>query len=66
MSDTIRGVLAIVVGIFGIGRSYQLWHAGIRGWNPPLLVLAGLVLISLGGWRLRRRKPLGSASDLLE
>ncbi|MFC5861299.1 hypothetical protein ACFPT7_03245 [Acidicapsa dinghuensis] len=65
MSDKIRGALAIFVGAFGLFRSYQLWHAGVRGWNPPLLLLAGLVLIVLGSWRLRKKR-VDVRSDLLQ
>jgi LPXTG-motif cell wall-anchored protein len=64
MSDKIRGALAILVGAFGLFRSYQLWHAGVRGWNPPLLLLAGLVLLSLGSWRLRKKRADPSAGLL--
>lgn len=65
MSDKIRGALAIFVGAFGLLRSYQLWHAGIPGWNPPLLLLAGVVLISLGVWRMRKKRA-DLRSDLLQ
>ncbi len=65
MSDKIRGVLAVLVGAFGLFRGYQLWHAGMRGVNPPLLLLAGVVLVGLGIWRLRK-KQIDPGSELLQ
>jgi ABC-type nickel/cobalt efflux system permease component RcnA len=65
MGDKIRGSIAILVGMFGLFRSYQLWHAGLRGSTPWLLLAAGLVLISIGAWRIRR-KPADAAAELLK
>ena len=64
MGDKIRGAFAILVGAFGLFRSYQLWHAGVRGWSPWLLLLAGVVLLWIGIWRIRR-KPVDPAAELL-
>ena len=55
MGDKIWGTVSILVGAFGLFRSYQLFEYGPRGWTPWLLILAGLVLIVMGIRRFRRR-----------
>ena len=65
MGDKIRGTIAILVGAFGLFRSYQLFHLGARGWTPWLLILAGVVLLVMGFSRLRR-KPRDPATELLK
>jgi uncharacterized membrane protein len=65
MSDKIRGSIAILVGLFGLFRSYQLWHAGARGSSPWLLLTAGVVLILMGAWRIRHR-PADPTAELLK
>lgn len=65
MGDKIRGTIAVLVGAFGLFRSYQLFHAGIRGWTPWLMLAAGMILILLGGLRLRR-KPADPVDELMK
>ena len=65
MSLKLRAVFAILVGIFGLIRAFQLWHAGAHGWPPRLLLLAGLVLLGMGLFRLLR-KPADPASEWLK
>jgi len=55
MGDKIWGTVSILVGAFGLFRSYQLLEHGTGGWTPRLLILAGLVLIVMGIRRFRRR-----------
>ena len=65
MGDKIRGGLAILVGVFGFFRSYQLFHQGMRGWTPWLMLIAGVILVLLGSLRIRR-KPEDPAAELLK
>jgi hypothetical protein len=65
MGDKIRGTIAILVGAFGLFRSYQLFHLGFRGWTPWLMLAAGVILILLGGFRLRRR-PADPVVELMK
>ncbi|HEX4320513.1 MAG TPA: hypothetical protein VHZ52_06400 [Acidobacteriaceae bacterium] len=63
MGNRIRGTIAILVGAFGLFRSYQLFHRGMPGWTPWLMLAAGVVLILLGALRLRPER--GDAGDEL-
>jgi hypothetical protein len=56
MSDKIRGTIAILVGVFAIFQGYQLFLKGLRDWHLWLEIVAGLVLIVLGVWRVRRKQ----------
>jgi hypothetical protein len=56
MSDKIRGTIAILVGVFAIFQGYQLFLKGLRDWHLWLEIVAGLVLIVLGIWRVRRKQ----------
>jgi hypothetical protein len=65
MSDKFWGIISMLVGAFGIFRSYQLFQHGIRGGTPWLLILAGVVLFVMGAWRFRR-KPEDPAAELMK
>jgi len=65
MSDKFWGTMSMLVGAFGIFRSYQLFQHGIQGWTPWLLILAGVVLFLMGLWRFRR-KPADPAAELMK
>jgi len=55
MSDKIQGTIALLVGIFAIGQGYWRHHLGIFGWQPWGEVAAGVILILLSIWWLRRK-----------
>jgi uncharacterized membrane protein HdeD (DUF308 family) len=64
MGDKIRGVIAILFGAVGVVKGFLLYQAGHR--DAKLLVaLAGVVLIALGIWRVRR-KPVDPVAELLK
>ena len=65
MADKIRGTLALLVGTFGLCQSYMLYRAHRRDWRLWLELAAGLVLICLGTWRIRR-KPVDPTAELLK
>ena len=65
MSDKIRGAIAILVGIFALYQSYVLYQAQRRDWQLWLELAAGVVLILLGTWRIRR-KPVDPTAELLK
>jgi hypothetical protein len=65
MGDKIRGTIAILVGAFGLFRSYQIFEDGIRGWTPWLMLAAGMILILQGGLRLRHR-PADPVIELMK
>jgi hypothetical protein len=65
MSDRIRGSIAILVGVFALFQGYQLFQRGLRDWHLWLEVVAGVVLIALGIWRIRR-KPVDPLAELLK
>ena len=54
MSDKIRGFIAILVGVFALYQSYSLYRAHRVDWHLWLELAAGVVLIALGLWRIRR------------
>jgi len=54
MSDKIRGTFAILVGVFALFQSYELYRARRLDWHLWVEVVAGVVLIVLGVWRIRR------------
>jgi hypothetical protein len=64
MGGKIWGVISILVGVFGLFRSYELFHQGAVGWTPWLLILAGGLLILMGTLRIRRRAVDPSAELL--
>jgi cytochrome c biogenesis protein CcdA len=55
MGDKTRGAIAIVVGAFALFQSWVLYQRHWHGWRMGLEVVAGVILIALGIWRLRRR-----------
>lgn len=65
MGDKVRGAIAIIVGAFALFQSYVLYRAYRRDWHMWLEVAAGLVLIVLGIWRIRR-KPEDPTAELLK
>jgi ABC-type nickel/cobalt efflux system permease component RcnA len=65
MGDKIRGTIAIVVGVFALWQSYVLYTAGRVDWHMWVEVAAGLVLIIIGIWRVRR-KAEDAAAELLK
>ena len=65
MGDKIRGTIAIVVGVFALWQSYELYRAGRVDWHMWVEVAAGLVLIAIGIWRVRR-KAEDPAAELLK
>ncbi len=64
MSDKIRGVIAVLVGLFALFQGFLLFEKGKVDWHLWTEVTAGIVLILLGVWRIRRQ-PYEAASDLL-
>jgi uncharacterized membrane protein len=54
MSDKIRGAIAILVGVFALFQSYSLYRQHRLDWHLWLELVAGVVLIVLGIWRIRR------------
>jgi len=65
MGDKIRGTIAILVGVFAIYQSFILYQTQRRDWHLWLELAAGLVLICLGTWRIRR-KPVDPTAELLK
>jgi hypothetical membrane protein len=54
MSDKMRGAIAILVGVFALIYSYVLYEKQVRDWHFWMVVVAALLLILIGTWRLRR------------
>jgi ABC-type nickel/cobalt efflux system permease component RcnA len=65
MSDKIRGTIAILVGVFALFQGYRLFQMGRVDWHLWLEVVAGILLIVIGAWRLSRR-PIDPTSELLK
>jgi len=65
MGDKIRGTIAILVGLFALYESYALYRAGRVDWHLWLELIAGLILVMIGIWRVRRR-PFDPNSELLK
>jgi ABC-type nickel/cobalt efflux system permease component RcnA len=65
MGDKIRGAIAILVGVFALYQSFMLYQAFRRDWHLWLELGAGVVLICLGTWRIRR-KPVDPLEELLK
>lgn len=65
MTDKIRGAIAILVGVFALYESYALYRAGRVDWHLWLELIAGVVLIVIGIWRIRR-KPYDPTTELLK
>ena len=65
MGDKVRGAIAILVGVFALYQSYMLYQAYRRDWHLWLELAAGLVLMVLGVWRIRR-KPVDPTAELLK
>jgi hypothetical membrane protein len=65
MGDKIRGTIAILVGLFALYESYALYRAGRVDWHLWLELIAGLILVMIGIWRVRRR-PFDPNSALLK
>jgi ABC-type nickel/cobalt efflux system permease component RcnA len=65
MGDKVRGTIAIVVGVFAIWQSYVYYQRHGMDWRMWFEVIAGLLLIGIGIWRVRR-KPADLASELLK
>jgi uncharacterized membrane protein HdeD (DUF308 family) len=65
MGDKIRGTIAILVGVFAIFQSCVLYQAQRRDWHLWVELAAGMVLILLGTWRIRR-KSADPTADLLK
>jgi ABC-type nickel/cobalt efflux system permease component RcnA len=65
MTDKIRGVIAILVGVFALYQGYQMYgKPGVES-KMWLEVVAGLVLLGLGIWRFQR-KPKDPTAELLK
>jgi hypothetical protein len=56
MTDKIRGAIAILVGVFALFQSYELYRARRLDWHLWVELVAGVILIVLGGWRIRRKE----------
>ena len=65
MGDKIRGTIAILVGGFAMIHGFLRIHAGDWSWQPWLEVIAGLILLAIGIWRIRR-KHFDPTSELLK
>jgi uncharacterized membrane protein HdeD (DUF308 family) len=65
MGDKIRGALAIFVGAFALCQSFMLYQAHRRDWHLWVELVAGIVMIVLGTWRVRR-KPVDPTAELLK
>ncbi len=55
MTDKIRGSVAILVGLYALYQSYVLFRAHRVDWHLWLEIVAGIVLLCLGVWRLQRK-----------
>ncbi len=64
MSDKIRGAIAILVGIFALYQSFVLYRGGRLDWHLWLELVAGLLLILIGIWRVIH-KPYDPTKELL-
>jgi uncharacterized membrane protein len=56
MTDKIRGAIAILVGVFAVFQSYELYRAHRLDWHLWVELVAGVILIVLGSWRIRRKE----------
>lgn len=65
MGDKVRGSIAIVVGVFALWQSYEYYVKRGMDWRMWFEVIAGVLLIGIGIWRIRR-KPADLASELLK
>ena len=65
MGDKIRGVVAMLVGVFALVQGYMLYRAGRTDWHLWLEVIAGTLLIVIGIWRFQRR-PDDPSRELLK
>jgi len=65
MSDKIRGAIAILVGVFALYQSYVLYRARRLDWHLWVELAAGVVLIALGIWRIRRAQ-VDPTAELME
>jgi ABC-type nickel/cobalt efflux system permease component RcnA len=65
MSDKVRGAIAILVGAFALFQGFTLYHAGRTDWHLWVEVFAGVLLLVLGAWRIKR-KPSDPTSELLK
>ncbi len=65
MSDKIRGIIAILVGAFALYQGFALYRGGKIDWHLWLEVVAGVLLIVIGVWRMMR-KPFDPTNDLMK
>jgi hypothetical protein len=65
MGDKIRGSIAILFGGFGICQGLLHFQAQRGNWHMWVELVAGLVLIGLGVWRIRR-KQVDPTAELLK
>uniref|UniRef100_E6QP01 Uncharacterized protein n=1 Tax=mine drainage metagenome TaxID=410659 RepID=E6QP01_9ZZZZ len=65
VNDRIRGVLAVVVGIFAMYEGYKLYQVHPNQWQTWVELAIGPVLIALGVWRFRRN-PKSKLDELLK
>ena len=64
MSDKIRGTIAVLVGIFALVQGFMLYRAGRVDWHLWVEVIAGILLIAIGVWRIKRT-PYDPTRELL-
>ena len=65
MNDKMRGILAILVGIFALYESWHLHQTRPGHWQVWFELVLGIVVIGLGIWRLRRN-PKSKLDELLK
>lgn len=65
MNDKIRGILAILVGIFALYEGWHMHQTRPGHWQVWFEIILGVVVIGLGVWRLRRN-PKSKLDELLK
>ena len=65
MSDKIRGTIAVLVGVFALVQGFILYSAGRVDWHLWTEVVAGILLILVGVWRIKRT-PYDPTSELIK
>ncbi len=65
MNDKLRGILAILVGVFALYEGWKLYQIRPGHWQTWMELILGPVLIVLGIWRLQRN-PKSKLDELLK
>ncbi len=54
MREKVSGTLSILVGVFAVVLGGWRYHAGHTSWKTIVEIVAGVILILLGTWQIRR------------